>query len=107
MSPNDFNAETVRKESVSVSVKPRNSLPTMLGALIALAIVAVVVWMNRGVPDGVQPPPVMPKSVAQVEKEIASVKADSKLPESNKQRILGFLNQELESSRTYEARKTK
>ena len=99
--------EKVRGEAVSRPAKGRTNLPAMLGVLVALAVVAVVVWMNRGVPDGVQPPLAVPRSSAQVEKEIASLKADKAMPQSEKDRALGFMQMQLQQSKDWEAKQKK
>lgn len=99
--------EKVRGEAESSPAKSRTNLPAMLGILIALAVVAVVVWANRGVPDGVQPPPVLPRPSAQLEKEITALKANKDMPQSQKDRAMGFMQMQLQQSKDWEAKQRK
>lgn len=91
-------------EGVSVTpdpVRSTGSLRTMIGILIGLAIVAVVVWINRPVAENYQPPPVKAKTVAQVEREIAETKANKTMTESQKARILGYLANDMETAKKF------
>lgn len=83
--------------------KQKNSLPTMLGVLFALAIVCVFVWLNRGTPDTYNPPPAKARTSAEIQKSIDDVKADSRLPLDRKQGIVAMMQSELEKAKARES----
>jgi hypothetical protein len=91
--------------AVAGPVRRQNTLPAMIGALVALALVATFVWLTQQPQENSQPPPAMPKSVAEIKSEMAKLQANKDMPESQKQMIMGYLKADLKTSEEWEAKK--
>jgi len=84
--------------------KQTKLLPGLIGAMVALTGVAIYVWMNRGVPDSYNPPPVVPKTSMEVEQQITKMRTEKDIPEGQRQMVLGLLQGELEKAKQREAK---
>jgi hypothetical protein len=70
-------------------------------------VLAVVVWATRPQEPVVEAsPPKVLKTVAEVQKQMEAVKANPKIPEGEKGRILGFMNMEMDQAKARERGET-
>lgn len=84
--------------------KQTKLLPGLIGAMIALCAIAVYVWMNRGTPDGYNPPPPVPKTSMEVQKQIDDMKMEKTMPEGQRKMVLGMLQGQLQQAKDREAK---
>lgn len=101
-------AEPVSEPSEAPAVRPRPGggaarLPLLLGTMLVLGGISAFVWLSRPKSDVYEPPPTPPRTVAQIEGDMAEIRKNKNIPESEKQRILGFLKGDLEKAKQREA----
>lgn len=97
--------ETDRHPSNEVP-KRASAMRFLVPTLIALSGVAALVYLNRPKPVEYKPGPEdVPKvkTVAEIKNNIANLKAVKNIPPGEKERIIGFLNIELERAKARES----